>query len=151
MDVSRIKWKNVVFMNDRVCILLQKDKMNQAKFVNFSFRFSDWDLPEFNIDQIVEKFKKDKTTKNLNAKVIGKAKKHVIKNRCKNLFRMHSLRNRASIKLLISGKTENEVLATIGWRSISSLYRYTILTISELKKFKNYQEAYEYIMLNKRN
>ena len=146
VDVSRIYWKNVVIRNDRICILLQKDKCNQARFVNFSFKFSDWDLPQFNIDMVVEKFKADKINLSRNAKVIGKAKKHIIKIRCENLFRMHSLRNRASIKLIISGKSEQEVQAAIGWRTIQSLYRYTILSLSELKNFNNYQEAYDYII-----
>ena len=106
---------------------------------------------EFNIEEVVEKFKSDKKTKNGNIKVIGEAKKHVIKSRCKNLFRMHSLRNRASIKLLVNGRTEQEVQAAIGWRSISSLYRYTVLTITEIEHFNSYQEIYEYIMSNKIN
>ena len=135
MDVSRIHWKNVVIRNDRICILLQKDKCNQAKFVNFSFKFSSWDLPEFNIDQVVAKFMTDTRDLNGNKKVIGDAKKHIIKLRCKNMFRMHSLRNRARIKLIIGGKSEQEVQAAIGWRSIQSLYRYTILSLSELKNF----------------
>ena len=151
MDVSRILWKNVVILNDRISILLQKDKCNQARFVNFSFKFSSWDLPEFNIEQIVKKFKADKINLKGNLKVIGQAKKHVIKQRCKHLFRMHSLRNRASIKLIISGKSEQEVQAAIGWRSIQSLYRYTVLSSSELKNFKNYNEAYDYIMSSKAN
>ena len=146
VDVSRIHWKNVIIREDRICILLQKDKCNQARFVNFSFKFSEWDLPEFNIDQVVRKFRSDKQNLSGNKKVIGQAKKHVIKARCKTRFRMHSLRNRASIKLIINGKSEQEVQAKIGWRTIQSLYRYTVLSLSELKLFKNYQEAYEYII-----
>ena len=145
-DVSRITWQNVSINDDVVSVLLMKDKANQSRFVSFGFDFGKWDLPDFNIASLVENFKINKMVKNKKEKVISQAKKHNIKNRCAELFRCHSLRNRASIKLIIQGKTEEQVQAAIGWKSISSLYRYTVLSLTELQKFNNYNEAYEHIM-----
>ena len=129
-----------------VSVLLMKDKANQSRFVSFGFDFNSWDLPDFSIASLVENFKLNKNIKNGKEKVISDAKKHNIKNRCSNLFRCHSLRNRASIKLIISGKSEEQVQAAIGWKSISSLYRYTVLSLTELQKFENYTQAYLHIM-----
>ena len=148
-DVSRITWQNVSIQDSVVSVLLMKDKANQSRFVSFGFDFDKWDLPDFSITSLVEKFKFNKMTKNCKEKVISVAKKHNIKNRCANLFRCHSLRNRASIKLIISGKSEEQVQAAIGWKSISSLYRYTVLSLTELQKFENYNQAYVHIMKNR--
>ena len=145
-DVSRISWQNVSIQGDKVSVLLMKDKANQSRFVSFGFDFANWDLEEFSIATLVENFKKNKITKSGKEKVIAGARKHNIKNRCQNLFRCHSLRNRASIKLIIEGKTEEQVQTAIGWKSITSLYRYTVLSLTELQKFENYMAAHTHIM-----
>lgn len=145
-DVSRITWQNVSIQDDKVSVLLMKDKANQSRFVSFGFDFANWDLADFDITSLIENFKKNKSSKNGKEKVIAGAKKHNIKNRCQNLFRCHSLRNRASIKLIIEGKSEEQVQSAIGWKSITSLYRYTVLSLTELQKFDNYMEAHSHIM-----
>ena len=154
-DISRMKWCNIQLTSSGVYCLVNKDKASQGKSVNFGFSWSDWDL-KWNLNSFKKWFlacKKEKNkpgfvVENVNIKSEAINMKQRIKRR--GGWRMHSLRNRKAIIMLIAGKSEENTRAKIGWRSMTSLYRYTIMNHDEISKCSNYEECRK-LILNNRN
>ena len=130
--------------------MISRDKVSQSKNVNFGFQWSDWDV-NFDISGFKKWFlenKRDKTqgfvVKGANVEKSAGNMKQRIKRR--GGFRLHSLRNRRAIAMLISGKSDEHTRQKIGWRSLNSLYRYTIINSEEIVKCKNYKQCRKLIL-----
>ena len=149
-DIGRLRWKNVTLTKDGVFCLVNKDKCSKFKNVNFGFEWSDWDLNfdlvEFKSWLISNKLNGAKgfVVKNGNNEKLANNMKQNIKR--KGGFRLHSIRNRRAIVLLINGKSEEATRAKIGWKNLNTLYRYTIINSDEIKKCKSYEKCRNLIL-----
>lgn len=151
-DIGRVKWNDVQITTEGVFCLIAKDKVSQSTNVNFGFLWTDWDVG-FDISSFKSWFLENKkrrkvgfVVKGANVEKIAGNMKQKIKRR--GGFRLHSLRNRRAITMLIGGKTEEQTRQKIGWRSLMSLYRYTIINSDEIIKCENY-EACRNLILNR--
>ena len=149
-DIGRLKWKNVTLTKDGVFCLVNKDKCSKFKNVNFGFLWNDWDLQfdlvEFKSWLISNKLAGAKgfVVKDVNNEKLANNMKQRIKR--KGGFRLHSIRNRRAIVLLINGKSEEATRAKIGWKNLNTLYRYTIINSDEIKKCKSYENCRNLIL-----
>lgn len=152
-DIERLNWENVCEKDGIVSCMLPKDKAHQNKVITFSFKLNSWNL-DLNINsekRLIKTFAASGTGKVVtrsNSRMLT-SKKQKLQRRSKT-FTLHSLRNRHALKLLIAGKSAEEVLDIIGWESMNSLQRYVILSPEQIAKFENYQECYEFILRNRK-
>ena len=145
-DIQRMVWDSVKFSpKGNVCVILPFDKMHRNTAISFEFKFGDWDLP-FSIEEFkiwvkngIESGKGDVFPG------FNQAKKQKLSRACKN-FRVHSLRNRLAIKMLIQKVPEQKILSKIGWDSFQSLKRYLKVSASFLSEFDSYDEAVNFLL-----
>ena len=149
-DISRVKWRNVQTTETGVFCLINRDKVSQHKNVNFGFNWSDWDV-DFDLNEFKTWFLKSLkdrksgfVVKGANQEKLACNMKQKIKRR--GGFRLHSIRNRRAIACLISGKSEEQTRQKIGWRSLTTLYRYTIINSEEISKCVNYEQCRRLIL-----
>ena len=132
-DISKIETKNVSVVKDALLIALNGDKVNQT-FVGFSLNWNE--------DQVLIPFVKkakclwksiktrEKPFQNTNWQQIRRS----------TTSRLHSLRNRKAIILLMADASVEEVKLRLGWADIASLVRYTKIEPNSLKLFDSYDD-----------
>ena len=135
-DILRISWESIKFRKGNCCVVIPRDKTSKNNLVSFEVKFSDWDLSG-NVEELKKWLLTGSQTKSGNI-FPEKFQKQNVARKCK--FRVHSLRNRRAIIMLINGSTEAQVMSHIGWTSCASLLRYAKVSVSFIKNFENYNE-----------
>ena len=140
VDLLRLKWNLVKIKENEVCAVIAKDKTHKG-LVSFNFKFDDYDLP-IGKQQFIDVLKNG--VENESGLVFKNFMKQQVTQKSKT-FRLHSLRNRKAISMLVSGATEQEVMSKIGWASLNSLLRYTKVSTSFIKQFSSYSEVVKFL------
>ena len=135
-DILRISWESIKIRKGKWCVVIPRDKTSKNQLVSFEVNFSDWDLSG-NVEDLKKWLKTGADTKTGNIFPTNFQKQNVAR-KCK--FRIHALRNRRAIIMLIKGTPEAEVMSKIGWTSCASLLRYAKVSVSFIKNFENYNE-----------
>ena len=143
IDISRIQTKAILFTKGRWFTTLEKDKKNSLP-VNFSFNFDDtlfkssWSLNE-----------------QLRITIATTGSPFVDINwqklRRKATFRLHSLRNRKAVKLILAGQSSHEVQMALGWADLKSLQRYLKISPDAIRTLNSYEKVLSVIHKNKSN
>ena len=145
-DILRMVWKNVK-MNKKgsFCVVLPFDKVHRNTLVSFEFRLQEWNL-EYPIEDFKKWLKIGMNSKSgLVFPGFDNARKQKLSRHCKH-FRIHSLRNRLAIQMLINKVPSKMILSKIGWESFSSLKHYTKVSASFLSEFESYDEAVNFLL-----
>ena len=142
VDLLRLKWDCIKYVNRKYCCILPKDKTHQRKLISFSFNLKewdfDWDLKAFEqwLNSGIDK-KRDLVFQEPNFK----------KKRLTDLcpFRLHACRNFKAIDMLVKGATERQVMNFIGWVSFDSLKTYTKVDVDFIKNFDSYKHFVNFL------
>ena len=148
VDLLRLRWNLINISDGRVCAVLPKDKTHRNSLVSFTFEFKEYNLALGK--QEFTTWLKTGVKRNSKDYVFEEFKKQRVTTKCKN-FKLHSLRNRKAISMLVAGKTVEEVKSKIGWNSLESLLRYTKLSVEFIKSFKSYNEVVEFLFKLRNN
>ena len=133
IDISRIQKKATFYSDDKWFVTLDKDKQN-ALPVNFSFKFDDVLFEE--MAQLQKRLssafqKSDAPFNRVNWQKL----------RRKAEFRLHSLRNRKAIKLILEGLSVQEVQIALGWSDLKSLQRYLKISPDAIRILNSYEKV----------
>lgn len=140
VDVSRITSAHVRMRGSKYFATIPKDKTHQNS-VTFSW---EWNPECFeslhSLEQVRENFKNllNSTSNPFALVKINKIRKSII-------WRLHGLRHRRAIHLLRSGVSIPNTMSSIGWSCVSSLTRYTKLSVEDLIEFQNIEECIVFI------
>ena len=142
IDLLRLRWNLINISGNRVCAVLPKDKTHRNALVSFTFEFNEYDLALGKRDFVAWLKKGVKT--NSKKLVFENFKKQQVTTKCRT-FKLHSLRNRKAISMLVNGKSPEQVQDKIGWASLHSLLRYTKLSVEFIQSFNSYNEVVEFL------
>ena len=121
-------------------VTLAKDKQNSLP-VNFAFEFSD---PLFTNQQECA----DRLSAMLLSSETPFNQVSLQKIRRKAVFRLHSLRNRKAIKLILAGVDVQEIQMALGWSDIKSLQRYIKLSPNAIIALNSYEKVINTVLEN---
>ena len=140
VDITRIKSNQIKTIDSKFYATIPKDKTHQNQ-VTFSW---EWDLSYLEPSQSIESVKNnfrlllaESPAPFANVKV-NSIRKSIT-------WRLHGLRHRRAIVLLRAGFSTKDTMSSIGWACESSLFRYTKLPLSDLKKFENTEVCINFI------
>ena len=140
IDISRITSAHVRTRGSKYFATIPKDKTHQNS-VTFSW---EWNSECLQSPHLIEKVKRD--FKNLlNSAPNPFASVKINKIRKSIDWRLHGLRHRRAIHLLRSGVSVPNTMSSIGWSCVSSLTRYTKLSVEDLKDFHSTEECIIFI------
>ena len=141
VDLLRLQWSGIRINEKRVSAVIGKDKTHRNSLVSFTFDLDEYDLPLGKSDfikhlKIGVKHGKGAVFKNF--------KKQQVTTKSKT-FRIHALRNRKAISMLIKGSSVEDVKSKIGWATTASLLRYTKVSINFITTFKSYSSLVKFL------
>ena len=141
VDILRIKSTGVLVNENNFFITLDKDKKNSLP-VSFTFNFHDpvitnqdeSRLTLLNALQTDEEPFKDVSLQRI---------------RRKANFRLHSLRNRKAILMILDGRDVDEIRMSLGWSDMRSLQRYLKLAPNAIRALNSYDKVLDTVRCSK--
>ena len=140
VDIMRIRSSAIIQQNGVFFVTLEKDKQNSLP-VNFAFDFSDalFTDPQECIRRLSSiLLASERPFKEVSLQRI----------RRKAVFRLHSLRNRKAIKLILAGVSVQEIQLALGWSDIKSLQRYIKLSPNAILALNSYEKVLNTVLEN---
>ena len=140
VDVMRIRSSAVIQQNGVFFATLEKDKQNSLP-VSFAFEFTDelFLHPQDCVTRLSTMLSSaERPFKQVSLQRI----------RRKAAFRLHSLRNRKAIKLILAGVSVHEIQLALGWSDIKSLQRYIKLSPNAILALSSYEKVLNTVLEN---
>ena len=142
-DLERIDFQKCYVDKDLLHVLVSRDKASsfQVSLV-FPLRCYSTSISSFLKKEVHSLVKK--TSFYFREKCWRKTIEQTLK-RLQHNYTPHSLRSRRAILLAAEGYTDSDIMSILGWSSLNSLKRYTIVSTSTIRKNKlSYDQVREF-------